>query len=327
MEHPDKALFDEVRGLRNTIEESKERIIQIEAEYLEKVEYLEKRGVIAERCDKKISEYLNNIKSKITFLVNGKEYTFFRSTFEQNIYKSTLDLSQGTIEMDIDKKHFKALLHIILLGNGQFSLDEELKYKNKKFQIPKNVQGNLVFAKSLTQYFDNESYLLILTDFGISINHIPNIKPEELIIDCQVENNVKTINEQYVATEPSDISTLGGPNSQKSYFLNFNGKLNITLSQTIRTDRLIIKPFHADNNVFAVTSGNTYTSVFASLDGAKWKLLCNIPANYGAGTNNYLCELFFTITSFKYLRFQAASNYLFSLSYLGFTKNKNEKLK
>ena len=118
-----------------------------------------------------------------------------------------------------------------------------------------------------------------------------------------------------------DIKSLANIKNTKGFFLNYNGILDIELAESIRTNRLYIKPFTNESS-FSPTNGSTYASVYASFDGDNYEYLGKLPSTYGSTYyNNYLTDLclqqFYT---FKFLRFQTDNSSYFSISYLGFTK-------
>jgi hypothetical protein len=316
MEHPEKALFDEVRGLRSQLEESKERILTIEKDYKEKVVYLEKRCAIDERCEEKLNKYENDLNNKVTFIINEKEYPFFKSTFTENIYKSRLiNNDENKIRLDIQKKDFKGLIHIIRLGHNYYNQTQ--KSIRRKFNIDKNLKDNPNFHIYLERYFELESFTEIINDFDISTAFTGSVdKLEDLFEECTCSSRyIHSDLEKYNATDIQDILKLSG---QKAYFVNYSANLDIKLKQQVRINRFYIKPFQGNN--WISTNGHTYTLVYYSLDGANWNFLCNVPSTYGGGQNNYLTEIYFNLTSLRYLRFATTPSYQFSLAYIGLNK-------
>jgi hypothetical protein len=119
----------------------------------------------------------------------------------------------------------------------------------------------------------------------------------------------------------TNVKNLGNRNNPRGLFINYNGKIDITLNETIRTNRVIIKPFSSDTYNWSPTNGATYTSIYGSLDGKSWDMLAAIPSTYGTSTNNYEMEVTFTsMSSFRYIRFQGSASAYFSLSHLSFRK-------
>lgn len=323
MEHPEKKLFDEVRSLRTDLEESKERIIKVEKEYEQKVEYLESRCQIDERCEAKLKQWKNNQNNKVTFLINDKEYPFFRSTFTDNIYKCNSEfMSEGEdyIYVEMDKKYFKVLIEIIRKGHQAYG--ENLKNKKKSFSsvLDKSLKEDMNFITTIKNCLYHESFIEIVNDFKLNYTYLGTKRGEDLIENFKVENpycETSTTTNKYVETVPKN---LGNPNNKMGLFLNYNGKIDLTLSETLRTKNIFLKPFWADSSAFTPNNGNSTTQILGSLDGEKYDLLAMIPSEWGNGINNYLCEVVFSeAASYKYLRFSNSTTY-FSLSYVGFTK-------
>jgi hypothetical protein len=327
MEHPEKKLFDEVRGLRSDLEESKERILKVEKEYEQKVVYLESRCQIDERCEAKLKQWINKKNNKVTFLINDKEYPFFRSTFIDNVYKCNSEFlpdGEDYIYVEMDKKYFKLIIEIIRKGHQAF--EEKLSNKKSKFStiLDKALKEDKNFIATLKNSFDPQSFFEIVNDFNLNYTYLGTKSNEELIEKFTVENPyTQTTVSKYVETEPKN---LGNPNSKKGLFLNYNGKIDITLSETLRTNRIYLKPFSADAGAFSPLSGASSTQILGSVDGERYDLLGLIPSDWGSTINRYLLTevIFSEPMTYKYLRFSNTSAY-FSLSYVGFTKPPTKK--
>ena len=156
-------------------------------------------------------------------------------------------------------------------------------------------------------------------DFGLNYIYTGKGSNEDLFESFNVTKPyTKDLINKYVLTE---VKNLGIKSNKNAVFINYDGRIDITLKEIIRTQKIFIKPFISDSKVFSPDNGASYVTVLGSVDGEKYQLLTTIPCTYGTSTNNYLTELTFpNISTFKYLRFQTTPSYLFSLSYIQFKK-------
>jgi hypothetical protein len=316
MEHPEKALFDEVRGLRTSLEDSKERIAEVEKEYQSRVIFLEKRCEIDESCHDKLESWKELCKNKINFYLNEKVYTFYRSTFYNNIYpvsQTFLPKRDDSVILETNKGYFKALIEIIRIGNEAFLT--ESKKRNYKDLLDKSLRDNTNLVSFIKTCFDENIFLHVCGDFGLNYSYLGKGSDEDLLESFTIENRYTTMMQH----ELTDIKTLAYKKNSQGLFLNYNAEFTITLTETVRTGKIVIKPFTNDSSLFAPTNGNSNALIFSSLDGRTFDYLVNVPANYGSYQNNYFTEIYLQeLTSFKYLKFKTTSSSLFSLSYLGF---------
>ncbi len=95
MDHPEQALFDEVKGLRGQMEEVRDRIFKIENVYINKVENTERRDYVSKSIDNKLAAYKENLEFKKTIEVDNRYVPIFKDTVFQNIYKSNKLMSMG----------------------------------------------------------------------------------------------------------------------------------------------------------------------------------------------------------------------------------------
>jgi hypothetical protein len=316
MEHPEKALFDEVRGLRTILEESKERIAKVEKEYQARVVTLEKRCMIDESCHEKLESWRVLCKNRINFFLNEKVYTFYKSTIYNNIYplsKTFLPEREDSIILETNKNFLKALIEIIRLGNEVFIT--ESKKRNFETAIEKSIKENPNFSTFIKSCFEESIFLSICSDFGLNYSYYGAGSEEDLLESFKIEGAYTNMSKY----EIKDVKKLADKNNSEGLFLNYNGEFVIRLSETIRTAKIIIKPFTTDPSSFSTSNGQTYAMIYSSLDGQKFDFLNNIPSFYGNNQNNNICDVYLQeLTSFKYLKFKTNSSSLFSLSYIAF---------
>jgi len=284
--------------------------------------------IIDERCEEKLNKWKVQAKDKITYNLNEKEYTFFRSTFKDNVYKfSQFIFPEGidSITIDIDKQIFKQFITIVSKGNLHFlnTLDENKEKPKKKFFteiLEKKYREDQSFANAIRPLFVDEFFVEVVKDFGLNFISLGSCPKEDLIVSVKMETPYSSGNTDKYRTE--NVKTLNNPNNVTTgYFLNYNGNLEIQLAETIRTNKMWIKPFSGDTSNWSPTNGYTYTQVYLSADGKSFDYVVTLPSTYGSSTNNYITQIDFGgLYSFKYVKFSATSSGMFSLSYLTFVK-------
>jgi hypothetical protein len=329
MEHPEKALFDEVRGLRNDIEDAKERIFKAEKEYEENVIKLEKRCIIEERCNGKLKEWKEKISSpnsKVTFIINEKEYIYFRSTLTENIFNINPNFvpeNENTIFVEAEKNFFKSFIEIIRKGHSAFKTGEKLKTSNS---FDKNVKENVNFIEFLKNSFTEKSFLEVVKYFGIPFTYTSDLSKTELLESFSVDKPyISTSLDEYLLFDVKDLANF---KNKKAVFLDYDASLTITLADTLRTNKIFIKPFTYQTSKFTPTNGNTYTIIYTSENGVDYTKAASIPSDYGSANNNYLSKITFdNHENFKYVKFKTNSSCYFSLSYLGFKDDQDFRSK
>jgi len=232
---------------------------------------------------------------------------------------------------------FKTLIEIVRKGNNFFTTyvqGKDDKGKKRSFGefIEKKTREDLQFANSLRPYFTPESFIQVVNDFGLNFVTMGNCKPEELVVSYRIETPYSGAIDRFKTEDFKVLNNIN--NTTTGFFLNYNGHLEFTLSEMIRTNKVYIKPFIGDTYNFSPTNGNTYCQVYVSSDGKNWDYVTVLPSTYGSSTNDYVTEVNFnSLYSFQYIKFSSTGSALFSLSYLTFVKaqkpvdNKNKASK
>jgi hypothetical protein len=320
MEHPEKALFDEIRSLRKELENSKDRIFKLEKEYEDKIQNLEIRNEISIRCEEKIEKWLSDSSRKLKLIRNEKEYTFFRSTFEINSYSCNSNLlptDEDTCFLDISSKYFKALIEII--RKGHLVKNREIRYgRNLEKFLDAKLLEDQNFPLALMVYFDNENIMKIVNDFGLNFTYYGGSKGAEIFDSHSTKSAFSSNDLLNYITE--DVKSLADINNQKAFFIDKNGNLNIQFTEILRVKSIYIKPF-VENKLWNPSQGRNETKILGSIDGELFEEYSKIPENFGLNLKTPICEVTFDSPhSFKYLKFETNGSFGFSLSYLGFTK-------
>jgi hypothetical protein len=315
MEHPEKALFDEVRGLRNQLEEAKERLVKIENDYNEKVLAYETRKTINDRLENKIEHFLKD-SQKVTLIVNGKEYPFLRSFFTQNLIQVNFLTNDDRYELDMGKGDLKGLLSILRNGNNYFNFDKTDIPRKMQLDNPKQREDN-AFISIIRNHMTEDSFEDVLKRFDLVYSYISDEKNiiENIIVETPFVNSKLDV---YMAKQFDDIINKDQV-SHKAYFINSNGKIDFILKSRIRINKIGIRAFHSSPSNWIPSNGKTVTKIYVSLDGIKWDFVKNVPATYGEGKEITIVS-FDRLITFKYLRFQADSSHMFSLNYITFKK-------
>jgi hypothetical protein len=316
MEHPEKALFDEVRGLRNQLEEAKERTLKIELDYNEKVLAYETRKTINDRLNTKLDEFIKD-SQKLTLIVNGKEYPFLRSFFLQNLFNVSFLTEVDIYELDMGKIEFKGLLSILRAGHNYFSWNKEdipRKFKLEK----KGLKDDKAFIKTMKNYLTDESFENVLNKFELIYSYVSDEK--DIVQTIIVENPFSFTNklDNYRAENHNEI-TLKDQVSPKAYFINPNGKIDIVFKSKVRVNKIGIRGFYASSSNWTPSNGKTTTKIYVSLDGINWEFIKNVPSNYGNG-KEVTGVIFDKLITFRFLRFQTDQSNSFSLNYFSLKK-------
>lgn len=340
MEHPEKALFDEVLSLKKEIEESKERVIKLKKDYKEKIILLEKRSSIVERSENKFRKWKASSKETITLQLDEKEYTLLKSIFDDNVYKVSRAIfpeNEKHIFIDTQKSFYKLFLHILIKGNTAYNKmksidgDKKISYtqiiKNFADSIDKYTRENTNFIKFLKEYFEIDSFMKIVSDFNLNCEILPKTDLLDLFVNSEIA--VPYTNNNINIHVADSVKCLGDPNNTKAFFLGYNAKIDIELAEMIRVKRIYVKPFCSDIKTWSPSSGNSHTGIWVSRDGDNWEYVMNIPSNYGGNSENYLNEINLShYVSFRYIRFNTNGSSYFSISYLSFSNSKkNEDIK
>jgi len=182
------------------------------------------------------------------------------------------------------------------------------------------VKDDNQFSNSIRTFFIGETFIQVVHDFGLNFTSLGNCKPEELIIAYRLETPYQSGGVDKYKTE--DVKLLSNPNnSTAAFFLNYNGHLELDLSEVIRTNKMYIKPFIGDQGQWSPTNGNTYCQIYLSSDRKNWDYITVIPSSYGNSSNDYIQEISFnSFYSFQHIKFSSTSSSIFSLAYLSFTK-------
>lgn len=321
MEHPEKALFDEVRGLRTNIEELKTRIEEIDKEYEEKVLNLQKRSTIDMRSNLKLEGWLRKRNDRVILQLNLKDYPFHRSTFTQNVYRVNFLTDEKVIVLDLNKSSFKAIIEIVRYGHDCYNNQTEEKPKCptsvEKFLIDNR---NLNLIEDLQKHFTGDSFLKIAQDLSLKYSVLGQSQGKDLLESYDIKSPYTK--SELSENECNNMAHLNNPNN-KDYglFLNYSGSIIFKLKESIRVNKIYLKPFYGKTSVFPPSNGASNCSLLVSNDGKSWVNVTKIPSGYGSKDNNYLCSLLFSeYYTFNHILFETNSSSLFSLSYIAFTK-------
>lgn len=326
MDHPERALFEEVKGLKDQMEEVRNRIFKLEATYVDKVENTETREHKSEIINKKFATYKENLNSMKLIQVDGLSIPLFKSTLTDNIYTSEYFIKMFEEEsreviVDMDINFFNAILDIIKKGHNFYCLDEDDKNElSRKFNFSdKSLTKNPSFNKILRMFFpDNETFSKLIVDFDLNFKSIPD----------DLSNLVKTITNTtdysnmsqvsaFAMTKDEEFQLIFNKNNKKALFLDYTKEAIIELKDKIRVKVIGLKPFTEDSNAFYPTTGSYYPSLFISEDGKDWDLVGVMPSTYGSPNDDYISK--FNLSKFKtikYFKFVTNSSSQFSLSYI-----------
>lgn len=326
MNHPEQALFEEVKGLRTQMEEVRDRIFKVEQTYVSKVEGTEKRECTYKRIQDKIANYKQSLENKKILIVDGKRVPLFKSTIESNIYKSDKFLalwetSQTEILLDMDYEYFMAMMDIIKRGHNFNQLDEEDKITmNRNFKLrSKDLEKDEIFNDILKTYFtDVSSFQALVSDYNLNYRSIP-VNLKELVVDVRIEpfsSNMSHL-EKHDITKSKTYSDLTDPSNKKGIFLDYNSNAFVDFKSALRIKTIGLKPFTEDTNAFYPTTGSYYARLYTSSNGKDWNLVGTMPSDYGSSNNDYVCT--FNLGGFKtvkHLKLNTNSSSQFSLSYI-----------
>lgn len=307
MEHPEKALFEEVKGLKVQMEEVRNRIFKVEATYLDKVENVEKREFKIAQVNQKYDDYKSKLADKKLIYVDGKVIPLFKATVINNIYKSDkltklFEDANTEVVIDLDFVYFNGILDILRKGHNLFELDEEDKNVNTKFSlISKNLEKDEVFINVIKAYFTEKvSFSRLIVDFNLNFKSVP----EDLsnLIKNVSNNTTEMMNvDKYKVKTPEDFKELTNYKNKKAIFMDYNREVIIEFSESVRIKEFGLKPFTEDNNLFYPTTGSYYPNIYISDNGIEWDSLGVMPSNYGSPNDDYITT--FSLGKFKTVRF------------------------
>ncbi len=310
MDHPEKALFEEVKGLKDQMEEVRNRIFKLEATYVDKVENTETREHKAEIINKKFSIYKENLSSMKLFQVDGLTIPLFKTTVTDTIYRSDyfIELFEDSgkeVIIDTDIVIFNAILDIIKKGHNFYCLDEEDKNEIvKKFNFSdKSISKNPSFNQILKKYFpDKETFSKLIVDFDLNYKSIPDDLSNivQAITNTTNSSNMSHVI-NYLMKNDEESQLLFNKNNKKALFLDYTKEAIVELKEKIRIKTIGLKPFTDDNNAFSPTTGSYYASLYISEDGKDWDLIGVMPSTYGSPNDDYISK--FTLSKYKTIKF------------------------
>lgn len=327
MEHPEQALFDEVKGLRGQMEEVRDRIFKIENTYNNKVENIERREFIAKTVSNKLSTYKENLTTKKIIYVDNRAVPIFKSTVTQNIYKSCKlsafwDSPKTEVILDLDYDYFMAILDIVKRGHNFEALDEEDKASiQRNFRLrSKDLEKDPVFNDLLKQFFPDPNVLSqIAVDYSLAFKSIPS-KLDELVKDISyLEDNSMSHCDKYNIVKEKAFSKITDPKNDFAIFLDYNKNAVVELSFPIRIRTIGLRPFIKDTGMFYPTTGSYYARFYLSNNGKDWDDIAVMPSDYGNANNDYIS--IFNLGKFKtikFIKFTTNSSSQFSVSYIKF---------
>ena len=333
MDHPEKALFEEVKGLKTQMEEVRNRIFKVEATYIEKVEKIEKREYTSIQVDKKIEEYENNLNTMKLIRLDGKKIPLFRGTIVNNIYvsKKLLELfdndSNFELIIDQDYNYFYLILNIIKKGHNYFCLDDEDKQSViRKYSLNiKNLEKDPLFIQILNYFFDEDAIKHIAVDFNLDYSFIPeNVGIKSIKSSCE---GLMTHLDKHKLTSENKNDLLNKDN-KKGIFLDYTNNVVIELDNIVRIKKLGLKPFTADTSAFYPTTGSYYPTLYVSEDGSEYTSLGVMPSDYGSVNNDYVSNfLLNSHKNIKFIKVETNSSSQWSLSYIKLNYEKDDKKK
>lgn len=324
MDHPEQALFDEVKGLRSQMEEVRDRIFKIENVYNNKVENTERREYTSKVIDNKLNLYKENLKTKKIVIVDNRSVPIFKSTVFENIYKSPKlmslwDSEKSEIVYDMDYDYFMAVMDIVRRGHNIEMLDQDDKNAlQRNFKLrSKDLEKDQVFNDVLKCFFsEHDSFSSMIIDYNLNLGYVPN----DL---SNIVENIKYLDGQLSNLSAHDIGESKNYNeifnkkNEKAIFLDYNKNAVVELKSTVRVKAISIRPFIKDTSVFYPTTGASYARVATSNDNKDWDDVCTLPSDYGSGNNDYICTLSLgKFKSFKYIKFITNGSAQLSVSYI-----------
>lgn len=321
MQHPEQALFDEVKALRTDMEQLRDRIFKIENDYNEKVEKTEKKEFTQKRIDQKIKDYNASLSERKDIIVDGKRVPLFKKTVESNVYKcpkllALWDFTKTEVIMDIDFRYFTEILNILRRGHNLTLLNPtEAEAFKKSFRLQKEFEKDYVFHSLISNFFDQESTTRLSVEYNLPFVCLPK-SLEDIVANMNSESgNCSTIGGSYNLFENKKYNDLFDSKSDNAIFLDYNSALVVELKDAVRVRNFALKPFTKDTNVFYPTTGSYYASVAVSEDGVNFTNSTLMPSDYGSTNNDY-------VTTFdlgghknvKFFKFSTTGSSQFSVS-------------
>lgn len=332
MQHPEQALFDEVKGLRTDMEQLRDRIFKIENDYNEKVEKTEKKEYTQKRIDQKIKDYNDSLAERRDVIVDGKKVPIFKRTVELNTYKcpkllSLWDFTKTDIVMDIDFKYFSEIINIVRRGHNLMLLNEtEAEAFRKSFRLPKHLEKDYVFHGLINKFFDHDSVTKLSVEYNLPYVCLPKSLDGIVANICAESGNCSSIAATYNIFENKKYNDLFDEKSDNAIFLDYNAAIIVELKDSIRIRSYGLKPFTKDTNIFYPTTGSYYASTMVSDDGVNYTNSVVMPSDYGSTNNDYVS--IFDLGGYKnvkYFKFTTNSSSQFSVSTI-FLEYKPKKL-
>jgi hypothetical protein len=324
MDHPEQALFDEVKGLRSQMEEVRDRIFKIENVYINKVENTERREYTSKVIDNKLIAYKENLKTKKIVVVDNRYVPIFKDTVFTNVYKSPKlmslwDSDKTEIIYDMDYDYFMAVMDIVRRGHNIEMLDKEDKNAlQRNFKLrSKELDKDIVFAEILKTFFnDHESFSTLIIDYNLNFGSIPsdlsNIVESIKYLDGTLTNLVA-----HDIGETKNFNEIFNVKNEKAIFLDYNKNAVVELTMTVRAKTIYLRPFTKDTGVFYPTTGASYARIYISNDYKEWDLIGTLPSDYGSASNDYICPMVLgKFKSFKYIKFNTNGSAQLSVSYI-----------
>lgn len=325
MQHPEQALFDEVKGLKIQMDEVRDRIFKVENTYINKVENSEKRDHISKVVESKILSYKEALKSKKLILIDGKQVPLFKDTVFTNIYQSTKlkelwDSPKIEVILDLDYEYFNAILDIVKKGhNFEILNDEDKQAVVKNFKLKNDkLSKDRVFNKYLQMFFsDNESISKIAIDYNLDYACVPS-DLSNMIKNIEYNKEPLSTTEKYNLVAKKEFNSLTNPKNNLAIFMDYNSTCVIELNTSVRIKNIGLKPFTNDSNVFSPATGAYYPKLYHSNDNKDWKYVGVMPSTYGTEITEDSCSTFNLggFTSIKFIKIVTDGSSQFSLSYL-----------
>ena len=115
-----------------------------------------------------------------------------------------------------------------------------------------------------------------------------------------------------------NFKNLLDPKNKEALFFDYNKEVVIELSESIRTNKIGIRPFIEDSGLFGPTVGSYYPSLFFSNNGKNYTFVGKFPSTYGVGTDDYVTKFFLSggYNSIKFIKITTDYSSQLSISHL-----------
>lgn len=171
-EHPQKHLFEEVKGLRIKLDDAFKRVKDLENGYSKDITDMDERITDNLAVNKKVEHFYATQHDKVKITVFNKEFIFLKDLFSLNIYNAKFLKEKNqeniVIDFEVTKKTFKQVMIIVKFGHFQARDPLDKNILNDIDEIQKlNVKNKEYLNKLIEDMFEAASVKKIKVDFNL----------------------------------------------------------------------------------------------------------------------------------------------------------------